>query len=160
MLPDMDGLDVLRALHAAWPALPVLFLTARDAEEDREAGLGAGADAYLTKPFSLADVVSHLRVVLGEPAADTLVRVAGLELDPTARIVRRGGATIPLTAPETRVLWHLAENAGRDVPTGELGAHLPGGHPHVVALCLVALGRKLGPVIETVDGGRAYRLPA
>lgn len=156
MLPDLDGIELLRRLRGEWPGLPVVFLTARDSPEDREAGLEAGANAYLTKPFSLDDVVARLRALLGEPGHDLVA--GGLTLDETNRIVRRGGATIPLTAAEFTVLRHLAEHAGRVVPAGELGARLPGAHPNVLALCVVSLARKLGPVIETAGDG--YRLPA
>src|SRR6201746_2756177 len=74
MLPDLDGLEVLRRLHADFPSLPVLFLTAKDAVEDRIAGLTAGGDDYVTKPFSLEEVVARLRGLLRRAAAATAVR--------------------------------------------------------------------------------------
>ena len=161
MLPDLDGVEVLRRLRTEWPELPVLFLTARDSAEDRAAGLLAGADDYLTKPFSLDLVVSRLRNVLGDavdtPAA-TVLHAGDLELSVESRTVRRGGATIPLTGIEFDVLEQLMRVPGEVVPETDLGARIPGGRAAVVALCLASLRRKLGVEIVAVRPG--YRLTA
>ncbi|WP_305784117.1 response regulator transcription factor [Symbioplanes lichenis] len=163
MLPDLDGVELLRRLRATWPALPMMFVTARDSEEDRAAGLRAGADAYLTKPFGLDDLLAHVRELLapavpGQSATPAAVLRAGdLELRPADRTVRRGGATIPLTTAEFDVLRTLAAAAGEPVAAAELAARLPGGRTDIVALCVAALRRKLGPVIEA-GAALSYRL--
>src|SRR6187551_2112853 len=109
MLPDIDGLEVLRRLRGETPDVPVLFLTARDAVEDRIAGLTAGGDDYVTKPFSLEEVVARLRGLMRRTAAvlkaeDTLLVVGDLALDEDSREVRRGGDLIQLTATEYELL--------------------------------------------------------
>ncbi|WP_067501855.1 response regulator transcription factor [Actinoplanes sp. TFC3] len=156
MLPDMEGTEVLRRLRAEWPGLPVVFLTARDSAEDRAAGLLAGADAYVTKPFGLDDIVTRLRVVLGatEPAA--LITAGDLELSVRDRSVRRGGVMVALSGPEFEVLHRLMAEPGATVSAADLGAHLPGGHPGVLVLCLTSLRRKLGVEISSAPEG--YRL--
>ncbi|MFI5932323.1 response regulator transcription factor [Actinoplanes sp. NPDC051494] len=163
MLPDLDGVEVLRRLRSEWPGLPVLFLTARDSAEDRAAGLLAGADDYLTKPFSLDDVVSRLRVVLGTSEvapAGTVLSVGDVELTVESRSVRRGGVPVPLTGAEFEVLHRLMRSPGQAVPDPELGEQLPAGLRAVVTLCLASLRRKLGVRITVVpDGpGPAHRL--
>ncbi|WP_306204128.1 response regulator transcription factor [Actinoplanes sp. RD1] len=163
MLPDLDGRELLGRLRAERPGLPAMFVTARDAEEDRAAGLRAGADAYLTKPFGIDDLVAHVRELLtpavpGQgPAPAAVLRAGDLELRPADRTVRRGGETIPLTAAEFDVLRTLAAAAGEPVAAAELAARLPGGRTDIVALCVAALRRKLGPLIEPA-AGLAYRL--
>src|SRR5262247_4359812 len=110
MLPDLDGLEVLRRLRGQSPSIPVLFLTAKDAVEDRVAGLTAGGDDYVTKPFSLEEVVARLRALLrraGLTAAvktDALLTVGDLSLDEDSREVRRAGDEIMLTATEFELL--------------------------------------------------------
>jgi len=152
-LPDFDGVEVLRRLRADRPSLPVLFLTARDSAEDRAAGLRAGADGYLTKPFSLEQVVGRLQGlvgVTGEPDASVLT-VGDLTLSVERRTVHRGGAEIILTAAEFDVLHQLMRHAGRVVTEEEIRAQVfpgpGGGRTNLVALSLSYLRRK-------VDGGR------
>src|SRR5690349_24142448 len=103
MLPDMDGLEVLRRLRAQAQDVPVLFLTAKDAVEDRIAGLTAGGDDYVTKPFSLEEVVLRIRAILrrtrggsGAPQ-DEVARFADLELNDATHVVRRAGRVVDLT---------------------------------------------------------------
>src|ERR1700710_2714232 len=100
MLPDLDGLEVLRRLHADQPALPVLFLTAKDAVEDRVAGLTAGGDDYVTKPFSIEALVARLRAlwrrVAGAAERGSRLVVGDLVLDEDSRDVERAGETITL----------------------------------------------------------------
>ena len=152
-LPDFDGVEVLRRLRADRPDLPVLFLTARDSAEDKAAGLRAGADGYLTKPFSLEQVVGRLQRlvgVTGEPDASVLT-VGDLTLSVERRTVHRGGAEIILTAAEFDVLHQLMRHAGRVVTEEEIRAQVfpgpVGGRTNLVALSLSYLRRK-------VDGGR------
>jgi two-component system OmpR family response regulator len=152
-LPDFDGVEVLRRLRADRPRLPVLFLTARDSAEDRAAGLAAGADGYLTKPFSLEQVVGRLQGlvgVAGEPDASVLT-VGDLALSVERRTVHRGGAEITLSAAEFDVLHQLMRHAGRAVTEEEIRARVfpgpSGGRTNLVALSLSYLRRK-------VDGGR------
>jgi two-component system OmpR family response regulator len=116
MLPDIDGLEVLRRLRGHRADVPVLFLTARDAVEDRIVGLTAGGDDYVTKPFSLEEVVARLRAPLrrsGFAAAsreESTLIVGDLSLDEDSREVRRGGTAIALTATEFELLRFLMRN--------------------------------------------------
>jgi len=153
MLPDLDGVEVLRRLRREAPDVPVLFLTARDSSEDRAAGLLAGADGYLTKPFSLEHVVARLQGLLNLAGAadESVLTVGDLELSADQRTVRRGGETITLTATEFSVLHHLMRHPGRVVPEDEIRAQVWGGtfgaRTKVVALCVAYLRRK-------IDAGR------
>src|SRR6266516_7840722 len=109
MLPDMHGIDVLRRLRAGNPAVCVLFLTARDSVEDRVAGITVGGDDYVTKPFSLEEVLARLRglvrrAAVGEAATEARLEVGDLSMDEDAREVRRGGEQIELTATEFELL--------------------------------------------------------
>ena len=117
MLPDIDGLEVLRRLRAGAPTLPVLFLTAKDAVEDRIAGLTVGGDDYVTKPFSLEGVMARLRALLrrsGMTVARTPAVVVGdLILDEDSREVCRDGDIVELTATEFELLRYLMRNPRR-----------------------------------------------
>src|ERR1700712_6106682 len=117
MLPDMSGLDVLRKLREETPQLPVLLLTAKDALEDRIAGLTAGGDDYVTKPFSLEEVAARLRGLLRRTsrvvADDGLLVVGDLTLDEESHEVTRGGDDIRLTATEFELLRYLMRNPKR-----------------------------------------------
>src|SRR2546430_6372393 len=126
MLPDMDGLEVLRRLRSSAPDVPVLFLTARDAVEDRIAGLTAGGDDYVTKPFSLEEVVARLRGLLRRTSAlartdDTVLTVGDLTLDEDSHEVRRDDQVIALTATEYELLRFLMRNP-RDRKTTRLNS--------------------------------------
>jgi two-component system OmpR family response regulator len=116
MLADIDGFEVARRLGER---VPVLFLTARDAVEDRVQGLSLGADDYVAKPFSLEEVVLRIRAILrrshgGAPREDVM-RYADLELDVAAHEVRRGGVPVELSPTEFNLLQYLLANAGRVV---------------------------------------------
>ena len=104
MLPDMDGFNVTRKLRAAGRHIPVLFLTAKDDTEDKVNGLTVGGDDYVTKPFSLDEVVARVRAVLRRTQPlledEAIIRVDDLELDDDAHEVRRGGTTIELSPTE------------------------------------------------------------
>jgi two-component system, OmpR family, response regulator len=115
MLPDFDGLEVMRRMRANSPEVPVLFLTARDAVEDRVAGLTVGGDDYVTKPFSIEELVARLRGLLrraGMAAArqDSALVVGDLTLDEDSHEVRRGDVPVELTATEFELLRFLMRN--------------------------------------------------
>jgi two-component system, OmpR family, response regulator MprA len=106
LMPGVDGLEVCRRLRRSGNRMPVLMLTARDEIENRVAGLDAGADDYVTKPFALEELVARVRALLRRASAgdDELLRFADLELDPGTREVRRGGDPIELTRTEFALL--------------------------------------------------------
>ena len=111
-MPNVDGLEVCRRLRAAGDRTPVLMLTARDAVDDRVAGLDAGADDYLVKPFALRELQARLRALLRrtEAARSGVLRFADLELDPAAREVRRGARVIELSRTEFNLLEQFLEH--------------------------------------------------
>src|SRR3954471_22562917 len=119
MLPDIDGLEVLRRVHRDLPDVPVLFLTAKDAVADRIAGLTAGGDDYVTKPFSLEEVVARLRALLRRTRAlgarddEALLVVGDLTMDEATHEVRRGEDPVELTATEFELLRYLMRNPRR-----------------------------------------------
>ena len=115
MMPGMDGIEVARRLRASSNRTPIIMLTARDAVHDIVKGLDAGADDYLTKPFSLKVLVARLRAISrrASQAPAQLLQVDDLSLDPASRKVIRGGRKIHLTATEFRVLEFLMRRAGR-----------------------------------------------
>jgi two-component system response regulator MprA len=106
LMPEVDGLEVARRLRRSGSRVPILMLTARDEIADRVAGLDAGADDYLVKPFALEELFARLRAILRRSAdgAVEVLRFADLELDPATREVRRGGDTIELTRTEFSLL--------------------------------------------------------
>ena len=176
MLPDLDGFDVAKRLRAAGSRVPVLFLTARDAVEDRISGLSAGADDYVTKPFSLEEVVLRIRAILRRsqpeleaPAPDPAVlSYADLELDEDAHEVRRAGRLIDLSPTEFNLLRYLLINAGRVVSKAQILDRVWkydfGGDGRIVESYVYYLRRKIDktdpPLIHTVRGvGYALRLP-
>lgn len=126
LLPKRDGFAVCRELRRRGMAVPVLMLTARDAVRDRIAGLDAGADDYLTKPFELGELLARLRALLrrGPVLAPAVVRVADLELDTRGQRVTRAGRPVPLTTREYALLEFLARNAGRVVGRAEISEHV------------------------------------
>jgi two-component system response regulator MprA len=113
LMPRLNGLDVCRRLRAAGNRIPVLILTARDQVEDRVAGLDAGADDYVVKPFALEELLARVRALLrrsGPPSGEEILRFADLELDPVAHEVRRGGEPIELTRTEFALLELFMRN--------------------------------------------------
>nr|WP_263103320.1 response regulator transcription factor [Kitasatospora sp. DSM 101779] len=177
MLPDLDGMEVLRRIHAAQPEVRVLFLTARDAVEDRIAGIAAGGDDYVTKPFSLAEVVVRLRGLLrraappapaGQPPGHALV-LGDLVLDERAREVTRGGEPIDLSPTEYALLAHLMHHPRQVLSKAQLldavWSYDFGGQAHVVELYISYLRKKIDagrtPMIHTVRGaGYLIKAPA
>jgi DNA-binding response OmpR family regulator len=163
MLPGRDGLDVLADLRRAGRALPVLLLTARDAVEDRVAGLDAGADDYLVKPFHFAELLARLRVLLrrGQPERETVLRAGDLELDLLERRARRAGAEVPLTQREFEVLAYLVRHKNEVVTRDMLGREVWHEPDHaltnVIDVYITLLRRKVEgpgrrPLIHTLRG--------
>ena len=165
MLPDRDGFAVLDRLRTQQPTVCVLFLTARDAVEDRVAGITAGGDDYVTKPFSLQEVIARLRGLvrragLAQAAVGSTLTVADLTLDEDAREVRRGGDLIELTATEFELLRLLMRNARRVLSKPQILDRVWhydfGGQAHVVELYISYLRKKIDadrdPLIHTVRG--------
>ncbi|GGB44125.1 DNA-binding response regulator [Flexivirga endophytica] len=128
MLPDMDGFTVTRKLRANGIELPIVFLTARDAVEDKVKGLTVGGDDYVTKPFSLEEVVARIRAVLRrtqvESDARSLVQVGDLELDEDSHEVRRNGQVIEVSPTEFKLLRYLMLNQGRVLSKAQILDHV------------------------------------
>ena len=157
MLPDMDGLAVLGRLRRELPEVPVLFLTARDSVEDRIAGLTAGGDDYVTKPFSLEEVVARLRGLIRRSGtatvrSESLLAVGDLTLDEDSHEVNRGGKSIHLTATEFELLRFLMRNPRRVLSKAQIldrvWSYDFGGQANVVELYVSYLRKK-------IDAGRA-----
>src|SRR6188768_2215277 len=126
MMPELDGLAVLKRLRARWPALPVLMLTAKGDETDRVVGLELGADDYLGKPFSPRELLARLRAVLRRTELDPSkehLNVGGVSLDVGARQVTVDGKIADLTGIEFDLLLALMRRAGRVVPRASLLEH-------------------------------------
>lgn len=125
MLPKLDGLEVLRRLRAAQIETPVLMITARDALEDKVAGLDAGADDYIVKPFQVAELLARMRALLRRSSSSLpLLRVSDLELDPATRRAARAGKTILLSATEYSLLEHLMRHANRTLTRAQILDHV------------------------------------
>jgi two-component system OmpR family response regulator len=172
MLPDMDGLEVLRRLRAELLEVPVLFLTAKDAVSDRIAGLTAGGDDYVTKPFSLEEVVARLRGLLRRSRLsvprDPLLVVGDLTMDEDSHEVRRGDQLIQLTATEFELLRYLMRNPRRVLSKAQILDRVWdydfGGQANVVELYISYLRKKIDagrlPMIHTVRGAGYILKPA
>ncbi|GAA2882767.1 DNA-binding response regulator [Actinoplanes cyaneus] len=119
MLPGMDGFEVLRRLRAAGVRVPVLFLSAKDAPDDKIAGLTVGGDDYVTKPFHLRELIARITAVLRRSGDGALV-VGDLTLDPDTQDVSRGGQPVRLSPTEFRLLKFLMTNAGQVVSKAEI----------------------------------------
>ncbi|MEV4173247.1 response regulator transcription factor [Nonomuraea sp. NPDC049709] len=165
MLPDMDGIQLLPRLRAVLPRVPILCLTARGSVQDRLLGLRAGADDYVTKPFSLEEVVIRLRGLLRRSGAerarpDSGLAVGDLTLDQETHEVRRAGKEIRLTPTEFELLRFLMHNPGRVLSKAQIldrvWAYDFGGQSNVVELYISYLRRKIDaqrkPMIHTVRG--------
>jgi len=171
MMADCDGFEAARRIRSSGADLPVIFLTARDDVHDRVCGFALGADDYVTKPFSLDEVLARIRAVLKrtrQAAPRSRLRVADLELDEDAHEVRRGGALVTLTATEYRLLRFLMLNAGRVVSKSQILDHVweynPAGDGSVVEPCISYLRRKVDQaeprLIHTIRGfGYVLRIP-
>ena len=126
MIPDLDGLAVAREIRRRGRTTPILVLTARDAVEDRVAGLDAGADDYLVKPFALEELLARLRALARRAAnvLPTVISVGELSLDTRTHRLTKRGRDIPLTAKEYALLEFLARRAGAVVSRAEITAHV------------------------------------
>jgi len=171
MLPDLDGFEVTRRLGQRGSHPPILFLTARDATEDKVRGLTVGGDDYVTKPFSIDELVARVRVLLrrrGVSATDGTLRYADLELDDEAHEVRRGNQVVNLTATEYRLLRYLLTNAKRVLTRQQILDHVWeydfGGDGRVLETYISYLRKKVDtispPLLHTVRGvGYVLRVP-
>jgi two-component system, OmpR family, response regulator len=172
MLPDHDGFEVHRRLRDRGLAVPVIFLTARDATEDKVRGLTVGGDDYVTKPFSLEELVARIRAVLrrvaGSHDAPARLVFADLEMDEDSHEVRRGGAPIELRPTEYNLLRYLLLNPRRVLSKQQILDHVWnydfGGDSNVVETYISYLRKKIDatspPLIHTVRGvGYVLRLP-
>ncbi|MFF4169764.1 response regulator transcription factor [Streptomyces sp. NPDC001744] len=165
MLPDGDGLDLLGSIRRELPDVPVLFLTAKDTVGDRIAGLTAGGDDHVTKPFSLEEVVARLRGLVRRSGAarirsESLLAVGDLTLDEDSHEVTRGGDPIHLTATEFELLRYLMRNPRRVLSKAQIldrvWSYDFGGQANVVELYISYLRRKIDagrpPMIHTRRG--------
>jgi len=162
-LPQRDGLQVLRELRGRGSATPVIIVTARDELTDRIAGLDAGADDYIVKPFDLDEVAARMRSVMRRASGrgDPTIRVGAVSLDPAARLVARNGVPVPLSAHEYAVLEALLQRPGAILSRAQLEDRLYGWdapiESNAVEVYIHALRRKLGAdVIRTVRGAGYY----
>jgi two-component system OmpR family response regulator len=172
MLPDTDGFEVVRRLRRDGCWVPVIFLTARDTQDDKVSGLALGGDDYMTKPFGLEELAARIRSVLRRTRRDGMggpvLTFADIELDQDSYEVRRAGHLIELSPTEFRLLRYLMLHPGRVLTRAQLLGHVWdydfGGSSTVVATYVAYLRRKLalhGPeVIHTQRGvGYSLRLP-
>ncbi|SHG61174.1 response regulator transcription factor [Streptoalloteichus hindustanus] len=178
MLPDLDGFTVTRRLRSGGTRVPVVFLTARDATEDKITGLTIGGDDYVTKPFSLEEVVARIRAVLRrarpelagpeEGGDDGVLRFADLELDEDTHDVRRAGRLVRLSPTEYKLLHYLLLNADKVLSKAQILDHVWrydfAGDARIVESYISLLRRKIDtvdpPLIHTLRGfGYSLRLP-
>ena len=173
MLPDMSGLDVLKKLREENPQLPVLLLTAKDAVEDRIAGLTAGGDDYVTKPFSIEEVVLRLRALLRRTGITTVdsgaqLVVGDLVLDEDSHEVTRAGEPISLTSTEFELLRFMMRNSKRVLSKAQIldrvWSYDFGGRSNIVELYISYLRKKIDngrePMIHTLRGAGYVLKPA
>jgi len=172
MLPDMEGFDVAERLGAQRARLPIIFLTARDSTQDKIRGLTTGGDDYVTKPFSLEELVARIRAILRrtgvQAATSSRLTFEDLELDEDTREVARAGQAVELTATEYRLLRYLLLNPRRVLTRAQLLDHVWeydfDGDSRILETYVSYLRKKLDPhgpsLIQTVRGvGYALRLP-
>jgi two-component system, OmpR family, response regulator len=174
MLPDLDGFEVIRQLRQGGRRTPVVFLTARDATDDKIRGLTLGGDDYVTKPFSLEELTARIRAVLrragsGGVAAPSRLTFADLELDEETHEVWRGGRMVSLSPTEFKLLRYLMVNAGRVLSKAQILDHVWNydfrGDDNIVESYISYLRRKVDSgeqrLIHTLRGvGYVLRKPA
>jgi len=162
-LPKVNGMDVCRKLREDGNAVPIIMLTARGAVADRIDGLDAGADDYLPKPFSLAELQARLRALSrrGRPNGTEVLEAGPLTLDPAARELRVNGAAVEMTGTELALLEHLMQNAGVVLSRDQLREHVWGAGPeptsNVVDIYVHYVRRKLRAAGVTDDPIRTVR---
>ena len=172
MMPDIDGFEVARRLRAERQDVPILFLTARDGAEDKVRGLTIGGDDYVTKPFSVEELVARIRAILrrtlGEQRDSGHLTFADLELDEETHEVLRAGKTVELTPTEFKLLHYLMLNPRRVLTKSQIMDRVWdydfGGRANVVETYISYLRKKVDaeglPLIHTVRGvGYSLRLP-
>ncbi len=172
MMPDIDGFEVARRLRAERQQVPILFLTARDGAEDKVRGLTIGGDDYVTKPFSVEELVARIRAILrrtlGEQGDSGRLAFADLELDEDTHEVLRGGEVVDLTPTEFKLLHYLMLNPRRVLTKAQIMDRVWdydfGGRANVVETYISYLRKKIDaegpPLIHTVRGvGYSLRLP-
>ncbi len=174
MMPELDGFEVVRRLRGEGSRAPVLFLTAKDGTEDKVRGLTLGGDDYVTKPFSLEEVVARIRAVLRrghavQQAAGTRLVFADLELDEDSHEVWKAGAPVALSPTEFNLLRYFMQNPGRVLSKAQILDHVWqydfGGEANVVESYVSYLRRKLDTseprLLHTLRGvGYVLRVPA
>ena len=166
MLPGMDGVEILRRLRAgtATAEIPVIFLTARTAEMDRVAGLEAGADDYVVKPFGIMELQARVQAVLrrARGTSGQILRRGDLEIDPAAREVRKAGQKVELTYKEFELLRLLCSRQGIALTRDEILRAVWGydytGETRTVDMHVKALRQKLGEDIITTVRGVGYKM--
>ena len=172
MMPGLDGFGVVRRLRQEGVRTPVLFLTAKDATEDKVQGLTLGGDDYVTKPFSLEEVVARIRAVLRRastsPQAITHLRFADIELDEDTHEVWKGSELVPLSPTEFKLLRYFMQNSGRVLSKAQILDHVWhydfGGEANVVESYVSYLRRKVDTteprLLHTLRGvGYVLRMP-
>jgi two-component system OmpR family response regulator len=175
MMPDMDGFAVVRRMRGEGTTAPVLFLTARDATEDKVTGLTVGGDDYVTKPFSLEEIVARIRAVLRRTsgsaaagAAPSRLTFADIELDDDTHEVWKSGELVPLSPTEFKLLRYFMQNAGRVLSKAQILDHVWhydfGGEANVVESYVSSLRRKVDTtdprLLHTLRGvGYVLRVP-
>ena len=163
MLPGLDGLELLRKLRAKGVSSPAIFLTARGTVSERVEGLDAGADDYLVKPFSFAELLARIRVVLrrGSESSLPILQIADLRLDPAARVVERAEKRIDLSAKQFALLEYLMRHEGQVVSRAMILEHVWDfdfdGMTNVVEVHINRLRNKIDrgfskPLIQTLRG--------
>lgn len=166
MLPGMDGLEVTRQARETGVTTPILIITARDTLEDKVAGLDAGADDYVCKPFRVAEIMARMRALLRRrEVAPAVLRVGDLTLDPATRLAARDGAKIRLSATEYSLLEYLMKNAGKTLSRSIILDHVWqydfNGNDNVLDVYIGYLRQKIdrgrSPLIHT-ERGVGYRL--
>jgi two-component system, OmpR family, copper resistance phosphate regulon response regulator CusR len=157
MLPRRDGFEVCRELRAAGAAVPILMVTARDAVQDRVAGLDLGADDYLVKPFDFHELLARVRALLrrGQALRPAVIEIADLRIDTRSHQVKRAGDEVELTAKEYALLEYLARRSGEVVSRSEIAEHVWEGDfdpfSNLVEVYIQRLRRK-------VDSGQRLKL--
>ena len=161
MLPDIDGFTVTRRIRQQGVEAPVLFLTARDDTQDKVMGLTVGGDDYVTKPFSLEEVVARIRAILRRTKEqvedDPVIRVADLEINEDSHDVTRHGILVDLSPTEYKLLRYLMDNEGRVLSKAQILDHVWqydwGGDAAIVESYISYLRKKVdGIVVEDADG--------
>ena len=166
MLPDIDGWRIVRALREADRDVPVLFLTARDDTQDKVMGLTVGGDDYVTKPFSLEEVVARIRAILRRTREqvedDPIIRVGDLEINEDSHDVSRAGHAIDLSPTEYKLLRYLMDNEGRVLSKAQILDHVWqydwGGDAAIVESYISYLRKKVDGIMVTDDNGEQHKV--